>query len=148
MRNPKVIELAALLGRSVGSVSCKLSNFARLDPALQARGIQGSPHGATGEEEVWNEFAQRPEALVYESARLLADRLGRSVEDVAEVDESDLPPPGVEREAIVRLRVNQGFFRKRVLSAYEFRCCVTGLGTTELLVASQLCLGLKTRRTA
>ena len=138
MRNPKVIELAAVLGRSPGSVSYKLSNFARLDPALQARGIHGSSHGAEGEEEVWNEFVQRPEALVYESARLLAARLGRSVESVAEVDESDLPPPGVEREAIVHLRVNQGFFRKRVLSAYEFRCCVTGLGTTELLVASHI----------
>jgi putative restriction endonuclease len=138
MRNPKVIELAILLGRSPGSVSYKLSNFARLDPSLQERGIRGSPHGAKGEEEVWHEFARRPDALVYESARLLADRLGCSVENVAEVDESELPPPGVEREAIVRLRVNQGFFRNRVLSAYEFRCCVTGLGATELLVASHI----------
>ena len=36
--NPRVIQLARMLGRSVGSVSLKLSNFARLDPALQARG--------------------------------------------------------------------------------------------------------------
>src|SRR5438093_13437034 len=77
MRNTKVIELAALLGRSVGSVSYKLSNFARLDPALQARGIRGSQHGAKGEEEVWLEFAENPEALAYESESLLADRLDR-----------------------------------------------------------------------
>jgi putative restriction endonuclease len=138
MRNPKVIELAAMLGRSPGSVSWKLTNFARLDPALKARGIQGSPHGAKGEEEVWQEFSQRPDALVYESAQLLAARTGRSLEIVADVDESDLPPPGLEREAMVRIRVNQSFFRKRVLSAYEFRCCVTGLGATELLVASHI----------
>ncbi len=37
MGNPKVKELAALLGRSVGSVSYKLANFARLDPALRSR---------------------------------------------------------------------------------------------------------------
>jgi putative restriction endonuclease len=138
MRNPKIIELAAVLGRSVGSASYKLSNFARLDPALRARGIHGSPHGAQGEEEVWLEFAARPDALVYESSRLLAARLGRSIESVEEVDECDLPPPGEEREAMVRLRVNQSFFRKRVLSAYGFRCCVTGLGATELLVASHI----------
>jgi putative restriction endonuclease len=138
MRNPKVIELAAVLGRSPGSVSFKLSNFARLDPSLQARGIRGLQHGAKGDEEVWHEFVQRPDALVYESAQLLGARLGRSVESVAEVDESDLPPAGEEREALVRLRVNQSFFRKRVLSAYEFRCCVTGLGATELLVASHI----------
>jgi len=138
MGNPKVRELAAILGRSVGSISYKLANFARLDPALRARDIQGLTHGAKGEAEVWREFADRPEALVYESTQLLAARLGRSVEKTADVDESDLPPPGKEREAMVRLRVNQSFFRRRVLSAYEFRCCVTGLSREELLVASHI----------
>lgn len=138
MRNPKVIELAALLGRSVGSVSYKLSNFARLDPALQARGIRGSQHGAKGEEEVWLEFAEDPEGLAYESASLLADRLRRPLEEVAEIEESDLPPPGIEREALVRLPVNQSFFRQRVLSACGLRCCVTGLAVPQLLVASHI----------
>ena len=41
VRNPKIIELASLLGRSVGAVSYKLANFSRLDPKLQARGIRG-----------------------------------------------------------------------------------------------------------
>jgi len=138
MRNPKIQELAKLLGRSVGSVSYKLTNFARLDPALQARGIRGHQHGAKGEEEVWNEFVHNPETLAFESERLLAERLGKRVEDVAEIDERDLPPPGMEREAIVRVRVNQNFFRRRIVSAYEFRCCVTGLAVRELLVASHI----------
>src|SRR5262249_121111 len=30
------------------------------------------------------------------------------------------------------------FFRRRILSAYEFRCCITGLAVRELLVASHL----------
>jgi len=38
MHKPRVIQLAQLLHRSVGAVSLKHSNFARLDPALQARG--------------------------------------------------------------------------------------------------------------
>ena len=63
MNNPRIVELARILGRKVGSVSLKLSNFARLDPALQARGIRGMKHGAKGEEEVWHEFANRPEEL-------------------------------------------------------------------------------------
>src|ERR1051326_773502 len=115
MRNPKVIELAALLGRSVGSVSYKLSNFARLDPALKARDIRGMSHGSQGEEDVWREFKAHPEALTYESARLLGQQTGQSIERAAEIDDADLPPPGVEREALVRLRVNQSFFRRRVL---------------------------------
>ena len=138
MGNPRIIDLARLIGRSVGSVSYKLSNFARLDPTLQARGIQGSPHGAKGEEEVWDEFADHPEALAYESERLLAERLGKSIEEVADIDTKDLPAVGIEREATVRVRVNQSFFRRRIISAYEFRCCVTGLAVPELLVASHI----------
>ena len=138
MRNPEVIELAALLGRKVGSASLKLANFARLDPFLQQRNIQGLPHGAKGEEAVWKEFAKNPEALAFESERLIAEREGKSVEEVAQIEIDDLPPPGKEREAIVRVRVNQEFFRRRVLSAYGFSCCVTGLSVRPLLVASHI----------
>jgi putative restriction endonuclease len=138
MRTPEVIELAALLGRKVGSASRKLANFARLDPVLQTREIKGLRHGAKGEAEVWMEFAERPEALVIESTRLLAEKLGRDIEEVADIQESDLPPPGREREALVRLRVNQTFFRHRVLSAFGFRCCVTGLTNRVLLTASHI----------
>jgi putative restriction endonuclease len=138
MRNPRVIQLAQLLGRSVGSVTLKLTNFARLDPALQARGIRGMSHGAKGEVEIWREFAEHPETLVFESAGLLAARLGQSLEQVADVDTGDLPCAGLEREATVRVRVNQCFFRDRILSAYNFRCCVTGLTVQPLLTASHI----------
>jgi putative restriction endonuclease len=138
MHNPRVIQLARLLGRSVGSVSLKLSNFARLDPALQARGIRGMSHGAKGEVEIWREFAEHPETLAFESERLLAARLGQPIEQVADVDTGDLPPAGREREATVRVRVNQSFFRDRILSAYNFRCCVTGLTVQPLLTASHI----------
>ena len=67
IRNPRIMELAKLLGRSVGSVSRKLANFSRLDPFLRQRGIKGLEHGAKGEEEVWKEFVEKPEALAFES---------------------------------------------------------------------------------
>ncbi len=136
--NPKIQELARILGRTVGSVSYKLANFSRLDPALQQRGIRGMEHGAKGEEEIWKEFTHRPEALAFESQRLLAERLGESVEQLAGIETDDLPPEGLDREAIVKVRVNQSFFRQRILSAYNFTCCVTGLTTRPLLVASHV----------
>jgi putative restriction endonuclease len=138
MHNPRVIQLSQLLSRSIGSVSLKLSNFARLDPALQARGIRGMSHGAKGEVDIWREFADDPELLAFESERLLAARLGQPIEQVADVDTDDLPPTGREREATVRVRVNQSFFRDRILSAYNFRCCVTGLTIQPLLTASHI----------
>lgn len=138
IRNPKIKALAKLIGRSVGSVSLKLANFSRLDPSLQQRGIKGLEHGAKAEEEIWNEFAASPETLAFESQRLLAKRLGTSVEEISDIETDDLPASGKEREAVVRVRVNQSFFRCRVLSAYGFKCCVTGLRIQPLLVASHV----------
>jgi putative restriction endonuclease len=138
MRNPKVIALAKLIGRKVGAVSRKLANFARLDPAITLTGRVGLSHGSAGEEEIWEEFAANPEALVYESARIRAEREGKKVEEVAEIDEIELPKEGLERERLVRVRVNQRFFRDAVLAAYDGRCCVTGLAVPALLVASHI----------
>ena len=138
MRNPKLQALAKLIGRSVGAVSYKLANFARLDPALHVRNIKGADHGAKGEEEVWSEFANNPEALAFESQRLMAKYTGQDLLEYAGVMTDDLPPAGKEREAIVKLRVNQDFFRRRVLSAYNNTCCITGLAVPQLLVASHI----------
>jgi putative restriction endonuclease len=137
-RNPEVINLAALLARSVASVHDKLATFARLDPVLQSRIIPRPAHQLTPEEQILNEFTLQPEAVAYESAQLLARRLGQPLARTAEIDDSDLPPPGPDRDALLRLRVTQSFFRRRVLSAYNFRCCVTGLRQLELLVASHI----------
>jgi len=138
VRNPKIKELAKLIGRSVGSVSYKLANFSRLDPFLRGRGIKGLQHGAKGEELVWKEFVEEPEALAFESERLTAEKSGKSVEELTGIETDDLPADGKERETIVRVRVNQCFFRKRVLSVYDFKCCITGLTAKPLLVASHV----------
>ena len=137
-RAPEIIELAKLLGRSANSVALKLNNFSRLDPELKARGVRGMAHGAKGEIEVWRVFEDNPEALAFESERLLAQFTGRKLEEIAEIDERDLPKEGLDRERMVRVRVNQHFFRAAVLAAYDYRCCITGLAVPELLVASHI----------
>ena len=138
IHNPRLKELAKLLGRGINSISLKLANIARLDPVLQARGIKGMSHGAKGEAAVWKEFAHDPEGLAFESERLRAERQGKSLEEVAEIETDDLPKIGKERDAIVKVRVNQSFFRRRILSAYNFRCCITGLTAQPLLTASHI----------
>jgi len=95
-------------------------------------------HGAKGEETVWKEFYRHPHDLAFESERLLAQRRGVSIEEVAGISVDGLPREGREREAVVRVRVNQQFFRAAVLSAYDFRCCVTGLTVPEFLNASHI----------
>jgi len=42
IKNPEIIELSNLLGRTPGSVSYKLANFASLDPSLAQKGAEQS----------------------------------------------------------------------------------------------------------
>lgn len=137
-RATQVIELAGALGRSAGLIAPKLNNFSRLDPDLRTRGIKGMSHGAKGELEVWRDFESDPAAFAFESERLLAHFSGRKLEEIAEIDERGLPTEEREREQMVRMRVNQHFFCTAVLSAYGYKCSVTGLAVPELLVASHI----------
>lgn len=134
----EIIGLAGMLGRTPSSVAMKLGNFASLDPSLQRRGIRGLTGISKGVAEIWREFGDHPEQLAFESEQALAGRLGERIEVVAGLDERNLPPAGMERETLVRARVNQDFFRRRIVSAFDGRCCVTGLAVPELLVASHI----------
>jgi putative restriction endonuclease len=133
--NPQVIELAKAIGRTPSAFSWKLANFARLDPALQRRNIAGASHGARAEVEVWEEFNQNWERLAFESERLLEKATGKPAETSEEPTEF---PEGKTREATIRARINQGFFRATVLAAYDEQCCITGLPVRELLTASHI----------
>ncbi len=131
--NPDVVKLAALLGRTPGSVALKLVNFARLDPSLRNRGIGGMSHGAKGEEATWNEFVHDLEALAVEAADLRS-QLSGEVPEIAD----PVPPPGRDALGMAKRRIGQSFFRTAVLAAYDERCCVTGLSIPSLLMASHI----------
>lgn len=133
-----VRQLASIIGRTEGAVAMKLANFARLDPALQARNVSGLKRGAKGEEVVWNEFIGNWEELAWESEKILAKYQHRSVEEITDITTYDLPKEGKERETIVKVRVNQSFFRKMILASYGEKCCITGLNSPGLLVASHI----------
>ncbi|MDO9541303.1 MAG: HNH endonuclease [Kiritimatiellia bacterium] len=138
IRNLQIIALAKAIGRTPSAVSWKLANFARLDPSLKERKIEGASHGGKGEVAVWNEFHGNWEKLAYESEKLLAQITGQRLEVIAKIEGEILPREGKERESVVRVRVNQNFFRAAVLAAYQYRCCITGLAVPELLNASHI----------
>src|SRR5512133_1156675 len=95
IHNPEIIALANILGRTPSAVSWKLANIASLDPSLKKRNIAGASHGSKMDAEVWNEFNGNWERLAFESEKLLAQKIGRPVEDVSEVDLLDLPRAGI-----------------------------------------------------
>ena len=136
--NKAVQALAVIIGRSAASVALKLANFARLDPALQKRNISGMRHGSKQEAEIWKEFSSDWEGLAYQSELILAGYKNDSIENSTGITRRDLPREGKEREAIVKTRVNQYFFRQTVLASYNNKCCVTGIQIPELLIASHI----------
>lgn len=135
---PEIISLAKILDRTPGAVALKLANFAHLDPSLKERNVVGLSHGSKLDVVVWNEFYDNLEELSFASEVLLAEKTGRKVEDVSGIYVLDLPKEGKEREATIRARVNQYFFRKTILASYNHRCCITGLNIQNLLIASHI----------
>ncbi len=49
-----------------------------------------------------------------------------------------MPKEGKVREQIVKVRVNQSFFRATILAAYNNTCCITGLKQKEILIAGHI----------
>lgn len=137
-RNPEVINLANLIGRTSNSVAYKLVNFASLDPSLKARGIKGASNASNLDKEIWNEFFNHWDVLPYESEKLLAKFEKTTVEKINHIPESELPKEGKTREQIVKVRVNQSFFRSSILASYNSTCCITGIQQPEFLIAGHI----------
>ena len=141
--HPDVIYIAGLIDRTPDAVNMKIGNFGSLDPELQKRGILGLRNSTKLDQMVWDEFHQNWEELIEESQRLISDRevaLTGSASTAADNREDETPAlrEGRERVATVSLRQNQSFFRRAILSAYENRCCLTGIDIETLLNASHI----------
>ena len=135
--HPMIVEYAKIIGRSPSALNMKIGNLGRLDPKLKERGIVGLSHGAKLEEDVWNEFYANPDKLAYESECLVAKFSKRNIEDTVSVDIENLPQ-GKERFSVVKQRVNQSFFRSAVMCAYNSKCCISGVGSPELVEACHI----------
>lgn len=136
--NPEVIHLAILIGRTSSSVAYKLVNFASLDPSLKARGIKGASNASKLDAEIWNEFFNNWNTLPFESEKLLANFENTTIEELNKISEIELPREGKTREQIVKVRVNQSFFRSSILASYNNTCCITGIQQPEYLIAGHI----------
>ena len=129
--HPEVIKIAKIIGRSPSAVNMKIGNFGSFDENLKAKGIVGLKNASKLDEEIWNEFNNNWDKLSFESERLIKKFQGEKI------FEENLPV-GKEKIVSVKQRVNQNFFRKSVLASYKNTCCITGLNTPELLIASHI----------
>ena len=135
--HPDIIRIANIIGRTPNSVKMKIGNFGNFDVELKKRGIVGLSNTSKLDEVIWHEFNNNWDNLAYESEFLISKFTNQSIEQVSEIDISDIPL-GKEREAIIKQRVNQSFFRSTILSSYNLKCCITGLSVSDFLVASHI----------
>jgi len=135
--NPTIIKYAKIIGRSPSALNMKVGNFGRLDPELKKQGIVGLGNGSKLDEIIWTEFNGNWEKLAFESELLIAQFQNKTIEETVEFDLENLPH-GKERETLIKVRVNQSFFRSTILSSYNQKCCITGLSISDLLVASHI----------
>lgn len=135
-RNPEVIALAVQIGRTPSAVAMRLSNFASLDPLRQERGIRGLAGISDDARRLWREFEASPEDVLFEAEAVVAVMEARPLEPVSDVETPTVD--GREREAMVKVRVNQRLFRQMVLNGYGSTCCVTGIDEPSLLVGSHI----------
>jgi putative restriction endonuclease len=136
-KNSVIIHYANILGRTPSALHMKISNIGRLDPELKEKNITGLTHGSKIEEDVWNEFESDRESLVLEAEKIIERMSKKTLED-AYLNVYEKKYTGEEKERLVRMRVNQNFFRSSILSAYYNTCAITGMKINELLIASHI----------
>jgi DNA (cytosine-5)-methyltransferase 1 len=142
-RNPEIVELARLIGRTPSAVAMKLVNFASLDPAITSTGRSGLGNASSLDREIWAEFHADWEGLAIECNRLraaLAESSGAPPTPMLDIDEAATLEDftGETRRVVTEQRIKQHFFRRAVLSSYRGRCCMSGLSEPRLLIASHI----------
>ena len=141
-RNPEVIKLANIIGRTPSSVAMKLANIASLDPKITQSGRKGLQGASAQDRRIWDAFHADWTGLVSEIEDVLAEQDGQSPS--GRVKEETVPfnferyGEQTSKQAVVEVRVGQQFFRSAVLANFEGRCCVTGIAEPSLLIASHI----------
>ncbi|WJY14620.1 HNH endonuclease [Pectobacteriaceae bacterium CE90] len=136
-RNPDIIHYAALINRTPSALAMKLVNLASLDPFITESGRTGLRGVSKADRELWQEMDSDPTGFEQQCRQAMGHL---DVDNLAILQVNDVEEDyrGDERITQVKTRIGQQLFRKRVLSAYDERCCITGLEEPALLVASHI----------
>lgn len=135
-RNPEIQRYATILGRTPSSLAMKLSNFASFDPQILTTGRKGLSGASTADRYIWEEMTSDWPRLAEEITKVECELPVPSL--AANPEWTDRDYTGKTRTTQTQARIGQDFFRKAVLSAYEFTCCITGISLPALLVASHI----------
>ncbi len=130
--HPQVIQVAKLIRRTPSAVNLRIGNFGSFDPRLREKGIVGLKNTGALVKNIWDEFQDDWKKLAFEAHRIENDmRKARSSEIVQ-------PIFGEDAMRMAKKRINQDFFRQVILASYGEKCCITGIDSEKLLIASHI----------
>lgn len=136
--NPAIIQLAHAMERSPAALAMKLVNIASLDPKITSTGRSGLQNASSQDREMWAEMQGDWERFAIEAEQAIAGFGLREESAEDQTGEGNSAHVGENRPIEATARIGQRFFRTAVLSAYNGRCCITGLSFPNLLVASHI----------
>jgi len=138
-KNPEIIRYSKLIDRTPSALAMKLSNIASLDPAITSTGRKGLQSASLLDRTMWAEIINNWEAFTTEAEQVMAsiNTLDKNNGNVSENIEA-ASYIGQNKTIQTTARVGQNFFRKSVLSAYNNKCCISGLSVPKLLIASHI----------
>ena len=114
-KNPQIIELAQMIGRTPSALAMKLVNFASLDPDIRESGRKGLENASQMDRKIWDEFHASWDKLALECEQILKS-LSPEQEKDDEGNEAgdDFDYTGQTATSTVQRRIGQNFFRKGV----------------------------------
>lgn len=133
--SPRIQELSVLLNRTPGSVHRKLEDIRSHDPRRLEMKKVGT-HAAKQVSVIWMGLQNDCERMMSEIEDAYELVLGDY--DVSEMNIDSEAPFGKDVLSISTYRNGQQSFRRQVADNFDHRCCITGIVTKTLLVASHI----------
>lgn len=133
--NPEIQKLARLIKHTHESIKDKFSFFASLDTSMP-KNISGTEN-LLGKEIV-NKYSNNTEQLFSDTKTIL-----KRLKKIKNIDEYpkmliEIDTEDTEKTVNVKMRKHQQQFRAFILSIYDYKCCITGFRTLDLLEAAHI----------
>jgi putative restriction endonuclease len=143
--NDDIKNLAKIIGKTPAALAFMLMNFTALDTERQDEGKKGKRPPGQLATKLWFDYQNQWEKLSDDSFNILPKFKDNTLDETTQIDdettriELDFKDiKGLDKERLVKVRVNQRDFRRRILASYNEKCCITGITMPQLLVASHI----------
>lgn len=136
-RNPDIIDLARRIDRTPNAVALKMVNFASLDPTIERKGMSNV---SALDRAVWDKFFNNIDSFL--SNESASESTFNEISGLSDHNQApfklDPEMEGLDIESTTKLRRGQNYFRRMILSSYNYKCAVSGIMESQILVASHI----------